>query len=341
MLTRAIQWLLFLAFLGHWSGALGQDPHFSQYFASPLTLNPVNTGYFDGDYRIAANFRQQWFNARDAYNTSTVSYDVKLMKPHVSEFTRVGIGVMGMFDESLGGVLRSTYVSVSGAYHKALAFDGKHTVGVGFQVTFANRTIDYSRLTFASQFNGLGFDTALPNNLTIADKSIEHLDMNAGVLYALHSKGLNAYVGASLYHISQPQESLFNEVETKLNHRYNLHSAAEFSLDDLNSISVSGLYMKQGNVSETLFGGVYKLQSTLGKNNASLFVGVWHRLRDALIPYIGVDYKDIHVGINYEVAITNAYYNKSSYALKPQTVEVSVIFRKRSITNPAGLCPRF
>ena len=29
-----------------------QDPHFSQFFASPLTLNPAFTGKFDGEWRL-------------------------------------------------------------------------------------------------------------------------------------------------------------------------------------------------------------------------------------------------------------------------------------------------
>jgi Type IX secretion system membrane protein PorP/SprF len=36
-----------------------QDPHFSQFFASPLTLNPAFTGKFDGQVRLAANHRDQ------------------------------------------------------------------------------------------------------------------------------------------------------------------------------------------------------------------------------------------------------------------------------------------
>ena len=40
--------------------ALAQDPHFTQYFTSPLTLNPALTGLVQGDLRFAANYRQQW-----------------------------------------------------------------------------------------------------------------------------------------------------------------------------------------------------------------------------------------------------------------------------------------
>src|ERR671917_454749 len=38
-----------------------QDLHFSQWFNSPLTTNPANTGFIpDADYRVGANYRNQW-----------------------------------------------------------------------------------------------------------------------------------------------------------------------------------------------------------------------------------------------------------------------------------------
>src|SRR5881392_4144784 len=38
-----------------------QDLHFSQFFNSPLTTNPANTGFLpDGDYRLGINYRNQW-----------------------------------------------------------------------------------------------------------------------------------------------------------------------------------------------------------------------------------------------------------------------------------------
>jgi len=39
----------------------GQDLHFSQWYNSPLTANPANTGFIpDADYRIGANYRNQY-----------------------------------------------------------------------------------------------------------------------------------------------------------------------------------------------------------------------------------------------------------------------------------------
>ncbi|MEK7225921.1 MAG: type IX secretion system membrane protein PorP/SprF, partial [Bacteroidota bacterium] len=57
------------------SESTAQDPNFSQFFASPLTLNPALTGKFDGLFRVAGNYRNQWPTIPNAYQTKTVSVD--------------------------------------------------------------------------------------------------------------------------------------------------------------------------------------------------------------------------------------------------------------------------
>ena len=37
-----------------------QDIHFSQFYASPLTLNPAMTGFVNGDCRAGVIYRNQW-----------------------------------------------------------------------------------------------------------------------------------------------------------------------------------------------------------------------------------------------------------------------------------------
>lgn len=59
--------------------AHAQDPHFSQFFASPLTLNPALTGKFDGNLRATGNYRNQWPTINRAFTTTTVSVDFPIM----------------------------------------------------------------------------------------------------------------------------------------------------------------------------------------------------------------------------------------------------------------------
>ena len=68
------------------SVSIAQDPNFSQFFASPLTLNPALTGKFDGVYRFAANYRNQWPTINNAYTTMTASFDMGIIKKSSSGF---------------------------------------------------------------------------------------------------------------------------------------------------------------------------------------------------------------------------------------------------------------
>jgi hypothetical protein len=64
----------------------GQDIHFSQFLNSPLSLNPSETGNFDGDWRIVANYRNQWQSLGVPFRTISASYDRQLYvkKHHLS-----------------------------------------------------------------------------------------------------------------------------------------------------------------------------------------------------------------------------------------------------------------
>ncbi len=56
----------------------GQDIHHSQFYTSPLNLNPGLTGVFNGDQRLSLNYRRQWF-VEDIVRYMTVagSFDMK------------------------------------------------------------------------------------------------------------------------------------------------------------------------------------------------------------------------------------------------------------------------
>ena len=82
-----------------------QDPHFSQFFASPLTLNPAFTGKFDGQLRLAANHRDQWPSIPKAYVTTSASVDFSILKNKIPEGDVFGIGIAGLSDQSADAAL--------------------------------------------------------------------------------------------------------------------------------------------------------------------------------------------------------------------------------------------
>src|SRR5215471_14600484 len=94
-----------------------QDPSFSQFFSSPLNVNPALTGAINGKWRIISNYRNQWGGATNPYTTGTISIDDKILQDNVAnyvdEITRIGIGGMMMYDQGMGGALKSNFASVN------------------------------------------------------------------------------------------------------------------------------------------------------------------------------------------------------------------------------------
>src|ERR1700733_16253646 len=91
---------LFLLLISLKTSVRGQGPAFSQFFASPLTLNPALTGKFNGVVRVAGNYRDQWPAIDNAFITSTASVDMPILRNRLPENNTLGIGLMGMTDRT-------------------------------------------------------------------------------------------------------------------------------------------------------------------------------------------------------------------------------------------------
>src|ERR1700749_2717921 len=82
IITMAV--LLQLIMVSHLKAQI--DPHFSQYYAYPLWLNPALTGVINGEARINANYKDQYPTVDNAYQTAAVSADLR-------PTDRVGVGL--------------------------------------------------------------------------------------------------------------------------------------------------------------------------------------------------------------------------------------------------------
>src|SRR5205085_2095876 len=83
-----------------------QDPHFSQFYASPLTLNPAFAGKFDGNLRVAGIHRNQWPTINKAFVTTSVAVDFRILQSKIGENDTWGVGLMGFSDQSANGAVK-------------------------------------------------------------------------------------------------------------------------------------------------------------------------------------------------------------------------------------------
>ena len=97
-----------------------QDPHFSQFYASPLTLNPALTGLFAGEGRISSTYRNQWQSISNPFTTGTVAFDTRALRRVFKEQNVFGLGGMALYDQSNNGGLRSRYLAFTAGYNQQL-----------------------------------------------------------------------------------------------------------------------------------------------------------------------------------------------------------------------------
>ena len=184
--------------LGLVAVATAQDPNFSQFFSSPLTLNPALTGKFDGSYRVAGNYRNQWPTINNAFVTKTASIDFGVMKNKIADIDQMGIGFLGVTDRAGDGVLVTNYAGISISYHKGLDENGYHQIGAGFQGAYTNKRLDVTKVYFEDELTPLGFIPGTTGEV-FANKQINvsYMDVNAGILYNGTTNGYNNfYIGA-------------------------------------------------------------------------------------------------------------------------------------------------
>ena len=315
-----------------------QDPHFSQFFSSPLTLSPAFTGKFDGNYRVAGDYRNQWPTINNAFTTATASVDFHIMQNRIPSNDTWGLGFMGYNDNSANGAVGFNYFTASTAYHKGLDEEGYQQLGVGVQVTYANMLINTSNLKFEDQLTSNGFTGVTNEVFNNSTLKSNYVDVNAGVLYTGSTTDRNNfYVGVSLYHITRPKQQ-FTGALFNLNPRATIHAGTYFPFAQSISLHLSAMQSIEGGASETLLGGAFQIDADdANEKNFSFYLGSWMRLNDAIIPYVGLEFSGYRLGVTYDI-------NTSSLKTASQGnggIEVSLIYTYKENKDRSIKCPKF
>lgn len=281
--------------------AMAQDIHYSQFYASPLTLNPALTGINDCNYRIAGMYRNQWRSVTDPYVTPSVSFDINNV---LQRWIKTGVfsaGGLILNDKAGTGELSNMSIMASAAYARPLTASRRLNGSFGLQVGYVQKKLDFTKLLWESQFNGETFDPTLSSNENFKDK-FSYIDVNAGLYLSYFvSPAADLFGGAAIFHLLPPKESFLNNGNNKLGMRMVGHGGFRYKITEQLSIIPQVLYMTQTKAQELNLGGsvAYVLN-----NDVKLFGGAYYRVADAVIPVIGIDYKQIRLGISYDVNIS-------------------------------------
>lgn len=293
--------LLFFSVLG--IGIIwGQDPVLSQYFNAPLINNPALASYGKKSMHVYSNYRQQWVGPGSSYNTMLASITGKVLKGYLSENDVLGVGGMVMSDVSLGGAFKSTYASASLAYLLSIDQEGASKIGVGLAGIYGSRRIDFSSLTFSSQFSSHGFNTTLPTGESALAAMNDYFSISAGMLFTHKKENAQVILGAAGYHFNTPRQTNISDVYEQLPTRYVVHASVDYILTSRLSIELNSLFQSQASTNYFMNGLIARYYPNLSQEDATnLAVGVFYRNTKTIVPYVGITRKSFQLSLTYDV----------------------------------------
>ncbi len=309
------------------------DPHFSQYYVYPSWLNPALTGAFDGDYRIAGIHRSQWGNITTPFSTQGVAADFNTNKT-------MNFGGSILNQSAGDGGYNYTTAYVNGAY-TGLRFgvQGYQRLVFGMQLGMIQRKFNPTKLKWGNQWNpSVGFDSNIGSGETFKHTVATSFDAGAGLMYydAQPGKKSNFFGGVSVAHLNMPEDKFSVTSTEKLPMRFTAHAGMRFNINPTFSITPNALLLKQGTATETMIGAYAQLKAA---PDADVLLGANYRFNDALSPYAGFYYKNMVIGLTYDVNTSDL----GKVAKGSNSFEISLTFigRKKTKTPETEfICPR-
>lgn len=264
--------------------AVAQDPAFSQFYANPLYLNPALAGTQKCP-RVTLNYRNQWPALSGNFVTTSASYD-----QYVDAISG-GLGFYVMNDNAGRGTLNS--FNINGIYSYQFTISKQFQAVVGFQGTYFQRSLDWSKLTFGDQIDprrGFIYET----QDTPRGGTVDNVDFSTGAVIFSET----FYAGVAVHHLFEPNESLI-VAEAPLERKYTVHAGANFPINkDVKGesdtyISPNILYQRQFDFEQINLGLYIKKGPLIG--------GVWYRFEDSFIALLGVETDRFKVGYSYDL----------------------------------------
>lgn len=283
--------------------ANAQDAHFSQFYANPLYMSPSLAGSTDGA-RLVANYRNQWPGVQNAYKTYSVSFD--------NFFSSINSGLGFLLYQDVAGSAGLTTTQFGFQYSYNLIINDEWQVIPGIQFTYANKSIDFSKLKFGDEMIGTGGSGSWQR---LNNEATNYIDFASSVF--LYSS--KYWFGLTIDHLARPNHTFLNE-EMKMPLKTvffgGMNIWAERSRTKGASRSFSLSYRMQQQEKNTQFDvGVYWY-------NDPIEIGVWYRglpflstkdasslNQDAIVALLSYKYGPFRVGYSYDVSISGLGWN--------------------------------
>jgi len=322
--------------------SLGQDAHFSQFYANPIYLNPAFTGTTNCP-RFSLNFRDQWPAIKRNFITFSGSYDQHIYVLHG------GIGVL-VTGDILGGGIYQTY-NISAIYNFRAQIGNRFCLQFALQGSYLHNSLNWGKLLFASDLLSADDPAELPVFPGISVKT-DQFDPGLGIAGYLPY----LYFGLAVHHLLPLQVSILKNSSDKFKTiwepKWTAHVGGIISItkkttteERFGDISLypNIIFISQGKANYLHEGFYFQFYP--------FTIGAWLRHNfnnlDAFIISCGLEYNIFRIGYSYDFNLTKLEQTGGSHEVSLQFIipcdaEKRVrVSQKRSTKIPALTCPKF
>lgn len=280
---------------------LSQDPHFSQYYNSPLYQNPANTGDFPGQYRFQLNYRSQWNAVTVPFQTMMAAFDMTPSRK-VFKKNRISAGFTVLRDKAGDSEYGIMEAGLNLAYHKSLNRRGTHIVTIGAQAGYAQRSINYAALRFPGQFDGSVYNPGIGSGENFALNNLGYPDLGAGISWRFSERKNRYQLGFSATHLNRPGLSFMDNNDVRLEPRYSCQGQLIFPIQDNWEMIPSCQFERQDRYSKFMIGSLFRYNNPFkGSQGATFYGGLFTRWNDAAILAAGMEYSMYNFCMSYDV----------------------------------------
>lgn len=307
MRIRVLSFLLSIC-----TGLFAQDYHLTQIDKTMSIWNPSTVSMHQGFEKISLQNRNQWLGSGTQFMTSYGMAELSVGKTKKSEKAYSGIGVF--FSNDVGGDSKMSQKAFGTSFSGHLPLAKGHWISAGIQTAFCNRSADFSRLLYYSQWNGSSLDPTVYSGEENEFTSFSYLDAGLGMNYRYTpgnkpnlSAGQFSFLGGfSIAHANRPVLNYSSLTEDRLFRKFCLNTQMKYAFDDRSSLDLSVTQLMQGPHKETIIGLFYqsKLRGnseiTNMVNSQSVVSGIYFRSMGTIAPYLAISFGSIDVGLSYD-----------------------------------------
>ncbi len=323
-----------------------QDLHFTQFQFAPLTINPALAGSYSGSYRVGGIYRDQYSSvATSGFKTLSFMADAPIIRGfRKNDWIGVGVGV-DAFDRAGATGYKRSYYRITGAYHFSLDKNQTSIFTVGLQMNQSSVSVNQLANDFSRPgISGIQDVDIQDFNISASDGNVGagYTDYVLGLLYNSRGKESDLKIGLSAARIIGPELRLGGGqgvgVEN-LDLRITAFSTYTMQMNDKTSFSPSVLIQRQSSAMELVAQGSlgYLINPAKGMK---LNAGLGMRVGDALQFMVGMDIKDLRVGVAYDMNISGLTAASNTVGgFELGVAYYGKIYRKPKI-KPVVVCPR-